>query len=80
MSFPQGEAGAVAKEGFLKAMEEAKVYLVSENPGQGLVNLSVNDPAVHAAANADCVKDCLPFIEAVLGEERCQQLGRSFYS
>ena len=80
MSFPQDEKEAVAKEGFLKAMEEAHVFLVSENPGQGLVHLSVDDPAVHAVANAVCVKDCLPFMKAVLGEERCQQLGRSFYS
>ena len=64
---------------FLEAMKEACVDLVPEAPGQGLVGFSVNDPEVHAAANADCVKDCLPFIEAVLGSERCRQLGRSFY-
>ena len=80
MSFPQDDEAAVAKEGFFKAMDEARVFLKPENPGQSLKILSVDDPAVHAVANAVCVKDCLPFMKAVLGEERCQQLGRSFYS
>jgi len=80
MSFPQGEAGAATKEAFLEAMKEACVDLVPEAPGQGLVSFSDNDPRVHAAAKADCLTDCLPFIEAVLGSERCRQLGRSFFA
>jgi len=80
MSFPLGEAGAAAKEEFLEAMKEACVDLVPEAPGQGLASFSHNDPRVHAAENADCLEECLPFIEAVLGSERCRQLGRSFYA